>query len=51
MYSQVLQKSKPQVCFFLKTFLVDYTCAQVKVNFLDQLFARYCYIVALGFFL
>ena len=22
MYSQVLQKSKPQVCFFLKTFLV-----------------------------
>ena len=24
MYSQVLQKSKPQVCFFLKTFLVKY---------------------------
>ena len=24
MYSQVLQKSKPQVCFFLKTFLVTW---------------------------
>ena len=35
MYSQVLQKSKPQVCFFLKTFLVCYIIMFFKYNYTD----------------
>ena len=40
MYSQVLQKSKPQVCFFLKTFLVISTLVDNNIRVTGRIWIR-----------